>query len=141
MGRRSASQRRSFTFALHASGEPESMGGMNPRYLGMTEALEFLTLIVVGPALAVVIAYKAWRDKSPNPKKSGLQCVISGAVALLLLAYVQGRGVDVRSAQYFVQLACSLLSFLLIGVFMGCGFAVLLGVWRWHNTTRLKPPA
>jgi hypothetical protein len=112
---------------------------MNPRYLGMAEALELVTLLGLGPALALVIAYKAWREKDPNPKKSGLQCMISGAVALLLLGYVRGRGVDVRSAQYLLQLACSLLSFLLIGVFMGCGFGVLLDVWRWHNRTQLKP--
>jgi hypothetical protein len=114
------------------------MAGMNPRYLGITEALEFLTLIALAPALAFVIAYRAWRDKNPNPKKSGVQCVISCAVALSLLAYLHGRSVDVRSAQYLLQWALSLLSFLLLGVFMGCGFAVLLGLWRWHSTSRLK---
>lgn len=45
--------------------------------------------------------------------------------------------VDVRTAQYFLQLTCVLLSGLLFGVCMGCFFPVVLHVWRWHKTTRL----
>jgi|ERR1017187_8529970 hypothetical protein len=111
---------------------------MNAHYLWLPEGLELLTFFVIAPALAVFIAYRAWRDKNTNPKKSGMHCIVSGAVALPLLFFVQGRGVDLHSFQYFLLLGCTLLSVLLLGVVMGSGFAVLLGVWRWHNATRLK---
>jgi hypothetical protein len=112
---------------------------MNPHYLWLTEGLELLTFFVIAPLLAIVIAYRAWREKNPKPKKFVMQCVMSGAVALLLLAFVQRGVVDLHSFQYFLLLGCTLLCFLLLGVFMGSGFAVFLAVWRWHNATRLKP--
>jgi hypothetical protein len=111
---------------------------MNPRYLGITEGLEFVTLFGIAPALALVVAYKEWRDKNSNLKKSGLRCLVSGGVAFLYFGLEVGWGVDVRSPQFFVRLTCSLLSFLLLGAFMGYGFGVMLGLWRWHGRTKLK---
>jgi uncharacterized membrane protein len=37
----------------------------------------------------------------------------------------------------FLELACTLIAGLLLGVGMGSFFPVLLHVWRWHKTTRL----
>jgi hypothetical protein len=67
----------------------------------------------------------------------GIVCVASGVTAFLLFGFAKWMNADVRTAQYFWQLACVLLSGLLFGVFMGCGFSVLLRLWRWHKTTRL----
>jgi hypothetical protein len=115
---------------------------MNPHYLWLTEGLELLTFFVVAPALAIVVAYRAWRatatDHTPNPKRYGTQCVVSGGAALLLFALARWIDADVRTPQYFLQLTCVLLSLLSFGVCMGCFFSVLLDLWRWHNTTRLN---
>jgi hypothetical protein len=42
-----------------------------------------------------------------------------------MLVCAQRINADVREAEYFLQLACMLLSGLLFGVFMGCGGALL----------------
>jgi hypothetical protein len=113
---------------------------MNPNYLWLTGAMQLLTFFVVGPVLAIAIAYAAWRGKPQdfNRERYWMVCVASGMAAFLLFGFAKWMNADVRTAQYFLQLACVLLSGLLFGVFMGCGFSVLLGLWRWHNTTRLK---
>jgi len=113
---------------------------MNPHYLWLTEGLELLTFFVIGPAFAIVIAYRAWREKehTSNPKRYGMQCVVSGGAALLLFALAKWIDADVRTPQYFLQLTCVLLSLLSFGVCMGCFFSVLLNLRRWHNTTRLN---
>jgi hypothetical protein len=112
---------------------------MNPDYLWLTGALELLTFFVVGPVLAIAIAYAAWRGKPQNfnPERYGIVCIASGVTAFLLFGFAKWMNADVRTTQYFLQLACVLLSGLLFGVFMGCGFPVLLRLWRWHKTTRL----
>ena len=113
---------------------------MNPEYLWLTEAMVVLTFFVVGPVLAIAIAYAAWRGKPNNfnPERHGMMCVASGVAAFLLLGLAKWMNADVRTALYFLQLGCGLLSGLLLGVCMGCGFPVLVGVWRWHKATRLK---
>jgi hypothetical protein len=112
---------------------------MNPDYLWLTGALQLLTLFVVGPVISIAIAYAAWRRKPQNfnPQRYGLLCVASGVGASLLLVLAKWINADVRTSQYFLQLACVLLGGLLLGVGMGCIFPVLLHVWRWHKTTRL----
>jgi hypothetical protein len=65
-------------------------------------------------------------------------CVVSGTIAFLLFVFAMWLNADVRMQQYFLQLAAVLLSGLLFGVFMGCGFSALLHVLRWHKATRLK---
>ncbi len=110
---------------------------MNPEYLWLTGALELLTFFVVAPILAIAIAYSAWRRRPHFPERHGVVCVASGLAALLLFGFAKWMNADVRTAQYFLQLACVLLSGLLFGVFMGCGFSVLLRLGRWHNATRL----
>jgi hypothetical protein len=112
---------------------------MNPDYLWLTEAVELLIFFVVRPVLAIAIAFAAWRGKpqNVNTERYGMVCVASGVIASLLFGFAKWMNADVRTAQYFLQFAYVLLSGLLFGVFMGCGFSVLLRLWRWHKTTRL----
>jgi hypothetical protein len=112
---------------------------MNPDYLWFTGAIQLLTIFVIGPVLGIAIAYAAWREKPQNrtPTKYRILCVASGITALLLLAFARWINADVRTPQYFVQFTCVLLFGLSLGVCMGSFFSVLLGVWRWHNATRL----
>jgi len=112
---------------------------MNPDYLWLTGAMELLTVFVVGPVLAIAIAYGAWRGipQKFNPRRYGTVCIASGVTALLLFGFAKWTNADVRTPEYFLQLTCVLLSGLLFGVCMGSFFAVLLHVWRWHKTTRL----
>jgi hypothetical protein len=112
---------------------------MNPDYLWLTDAIELLTFFVVGPVLAVAIAYAAWRAKPNNfnPERYGIVCIASGVTASLLFGLVKWMNADVRTPQYFLQFSYFLLSGLLFGVFMGTGFVVLLRLWRCHKATRL----
>lgn len=113
---------------------------MNPHYLWMTETLELLTFFAVAPAFAILIAYRAWREKDQKvePKQYGMRCVLSGTTAVLLLGFARWLNAGVGTPQYFLQLTCTLLSFLFLGVCVGCGFSLFLVWWRWHNTTRLN---
>ena len=114
---------------------------MNPRYHWITESLELLTFSVIGPALGIVIAYRAWRRRENiNRKHYGKRCIASGGTALLLFGFAKWIDADIRTPQYLVQLACVLVCFLLLGVCVGYGFSALLGMWRWHNATRLNQP-
>jgi len=101
--------------------------------------MELLSFFFIGPLLAISIAYLAWRGKphSFGPKGYRTVCFASGVTALLLFGLAKWINADVRTPQYFVQLACVLLSGPLFGVCMGSGFSVLLKVWRWHKPTRL----
>jgi hypothetical protein len=112
---------------------------MNPEYLWLTDAMQLLTFFVIGPALAIAITYRAWRGKpqSLNLERYGMLCVTSGVAGLLLFGFAKWINADVRTAQYFLQVACVLLSGLLLGVFMGCGWSLLLRLWQWHKATRL----
>jgi hypothetical protein len=111
---------------------------MNPHYLWLTEGLELLTFFVLGPALGLLIAYKVWREKKrpANPKRYGMWCIVSGVAALILFALAKRIDADVRTPQYFLQLACLLLSLLSFGACQGFLFSVLLDMWRWHRKTR-----
>jgi hypothetical protein len=112
---------------------------MNPDYIWLSDAIAAVTFFVVGPILAVGIAYRARRTKPQDfsPKRYGILCAGSGLAAVLLLEFVQWMNADVRTPQYFGQLACVLLSGLLFGVCMGCCFLLILHVWRWHQASRL----
>jgi hypothetical protein len=112
---------------------------MNPNYLWLTGALQLLVIFVVGPVIAIAIAYAARRRKPQNfnPQRYGTLCVASGVSASLLLVLAKWINADVRTPQYFLQLTCVLLGGLLFGVAMGSIVPVLLHVWRWHKTTRL----
>ena len=112
---------------------------MNPDYLWLTGALELLTLFVVGPVIAIAIAYAAWRQKPQNfyPQRYRMLCVASAVTASMLLVLAKWINADVRTPQYFLQLAYVLLGGLLLGVGMGSLIPVLLHVWRWHKTTQL----
>ncbi len=113
---------------------------MNPEYLWLTDAIEFLTFFVAGPVLAIAIAYAAWRGnpKLFNPELYSVVCIASGVTASVLFVFVKWINADVRTPQYFLQFACFLISGLLFGVFMGSGFSVLLRMWRWNKATRLS---
>jgi hypothetical protein len=112
---------------------------MSPHYLRLTEALELLAFFVIAPALGIVIAERAWRERarSLNPKRDGMRCVASSGAALSLFGLARWIDADVRTPQYFLQLTCVLLSLLSLGVSMVCFFSVLLSSWRWHKGTRL----
>ena len=101
--------------------------------------MQLLTLFVVGPVLAIAIAYSGWKGKPEafNTRRYAVVCIASGVTAVLLFAFGKWLNADVRTPQYCLQLACVLLSGLLFGVSMGCVFPVLLGIWRWHKVTRL----
>jgi len=96
---------------------------MNPDYLWVTGALQLLTFFVVAPMLAIAIGYAAWQGRPQNfdRERYGMTSVASGIASAFLFAYAKHINADVRTAQYFMQLACVLLSGLLFGVFMGCG--------------------
>jgi hypothetical protein len=112
---------------------------MNPDYLLLTGSLQLLTMFVIGPAIAIAIASAAWRGKpnSFNPERYGMLCVASGVTALLLFGFAKWLNADFRTAEYLLQVVCVLLGGLLFGVCMGCGFSVMLRMWRWHKTTRM----
>jgi hypothetical protein len=113
---------------------------MNPDYVWLTGAMQLLTFFFVGPVLAIAIAYAAWRGAPQNfsPWRYMTVCVASGVTACLLFGFAKWMNADVRTAQYFLQLTCVLLSGLLFGVGMGSFLPVLLHLWRWHKTTRLS---
>src|ERR1700689_4598391 len=113
---------------------------MNPKYLWVADVLQLLVFFFGGPVLAVAIAYAAWRGKLKtfNSERLGVVCVGSGVAAVLMLVCAKRINADVREAQYFLQLACMLLSGLLLGVFMGCGGVLLLRMWLWNKGTRLR---
>ena len=92
--------------------------------------MELLTWLVVGPAIAIGIAYAGWRGKLQKfgLEQYGIVCIVSGVAAPLLLMFAQWMKADVRTPQYFLQLSCVLRGGLLFGVFMGCGFSVLFQI-------------
>lgn len=111
---------------------------MNPKYLWLTGAIQLLTLFVLGPIIAIVIAYAALKEKSQSsPRRYVIACAASGVTAALLLGFAKWINADVRTPQYFVQLASVLVGGLLLGVGMGSLVPVLLHGWRWHKTTQL----
>ena len=113
---------------------------MNPHYLWLTEGLELLSFLIFGPILAIVIAYRCWRKKESAPTSKGylIRCVAFAVLFVLLFVLAKWINADVRTPQYFLQLTCVLLSFLSFGLAQGYFFSVLLDLWRWHNSTRLK---
>jgi len=80
-----------------------------------------LTLFVLGPVIAIAIAYAAWRQKPQNfnPPAVGVLCVASGVTGFLLFVLAKWINADVRTPQYFLQLACVLLGGLLLGLVRG----------------------
>lgn len=111
---------------------------MNPHYLWLTEGLQILAFFLFGPVLAIVIAYRSWRKKDQALKQHGMRCVAFTALFILLFVFAKRIDADVRTPLYFLQLGCVLLSFLSFGLAQGYFFSALLGLWRWHNSTRLK---
>ena len=115
---------------------------MNPEYLRLVDAIQFLTVFVVGPVLGFVIAYAAWAGKPRrfNPERYGdvrVFFVASAMTGILLFVFAKWLNADVRTPQ-FLQVACFVFGGLLFGVGMGCCFAVILQLLRWHKTTRLQ---
>ena len=108
---------------------------MNPHYHWLTEGLELITFFFIAPALSIVIAYKTWRERT-NPKRYGVRCIAFGGAALVLFGFAKWLDADIRTPQYFLQLACVLLSLLLFGGCVGCFFSVLLRASHWHKSTR-----
>ena len=112
---------------------------MNPQNLWLTQALELVAFFVMPPAVAVSVVYRAWRERTTlDPKKYGMRCIASGATALVLFGFAKWLDADVRTPQYFLQLACVLLCFPLFGACVGYGFSVLLGALSSNNPSRLN---
>jgi hypothetical protein len=88
---------------------------MNPDYLWVTGAMQLLTFFVAAPILAIAIGYAVWQGKPQtfDRERYGMASVASGIATALLFAYAKHINADVRTAQYFLQLACALLSGLL----------------------------
>jgi hypothetical protein len=116
-----------------------SLALMNPQYLWFAEGMELVAFFIIGPVLAITITYRAWRGKPENLglQRYGTLCATTGIIALLLFGLAKWTNADVRSAIYFLQLFCVLVSALLFGVCFGCGWTLFLGLWRWHQATRL----
>jgi hypothetical protein len=106
-------------------------------YLWLTESLLLLTFFLVQPILVLVIAWKAWRERPENLRRYRIPCLASGSAAVLLIIFAKCLNAHVGVA-YLVQVACLVLGVALFGASMGCGFAVLLDLWRWHKNTRLS---
>ena len=85
---------------------------MNLDYLWLTGALQLLTLFVVGPVIAIAIAYAAWRQKLQNfnAQRYGLLCAVSGATASLLLVVAKWINADVRTPSISCNLYVSCLA-------------------------------
>jgi hypothetical protein len=112
---------------------------MNPHdYLWLTEGLELLAFFVLQPAIAIAIAYKAWRGEPQNLGRYGLPCFASGVAAGVLVVFAKWLNADVRTVTYLLQVACFVLGFSLFGVCMGCGFSLLLRIANWHKSTRIS---
>ena len=109
---------------------------MNPHYLWLTESLEVLTILGIAPAVAIVIALRTWRDARPGSHV--MSCVASGGVAFVLIGFAQWMNADIRSPLFFLQLACTITGFVLLGVWMGYGFSLLVGLLRFHNSSKLQ---
>jgi hypothetical protein len=112
---------------------------MNPHYLWLAETLE-LIFFFSGPAIAIVIAYRALRERrgKSKPKPYGMRCIAAATTAVVLFGLARWMNAEVSSPLYFVQLACALLSLLAFGAAMGYFVPVLVNWWRWHSTTRAK---
>jgi uncharacterized membrane protein len=112
---------------------------MNPKYLWATETIELLTFFVVGPAIAIVIAYTGLRGKrrTLSAKQHGMVCVACGVTGSLLLILAKWIKADIRTPEYFAQLTCVLLGLFLLFVGIGFYFPVLLHLWHWHKKTQL----
>lgn len=112
---------------------------MTPHYLWLTDAVQLLTFFVIGPLIAIAIAYAIWQRRQQNfaLKRYRTMCIVSCGAAILLLVFAKWMNADVRTPQYFLQLAALLIGGLLFGVGMGSSLTVLLGLWNWHKMTRL----
>jgi hypothetical protein len=112
---------------------------MSPHYLWLTESLELLALLVGAPVLGLVLAYRGWKNRSTlNAAVVRRRCIAYAGIAVLLFALAKWLNADVRSPLFLLQVASFVLSILLFGLCTGYGFSLLLCVWRWHDTSRLR---
>jgi len=109
---------------------------MDPRYLQIVDGLLFLAFFVGAPLISVVVGYTAWngKPKSFDRERYGLSAVSIGVPGVALMAYASRMQADVRTPQYFWQLACFVLAVPLLGVAGGC----LLGMLTYRRDPR--PP-
>jgi uncharacterized membrane protein len=95
---------------------------MDPRYLQIVDGLLLFCLFVRAPSISAAIGYAASKGK-PNGfdrERYGLSAITAGAPGIALMVYAQRMHVDVRTPQYFLQLACFALGAVLLGVAGGC---------------------
>ena len=89
--------------------------------------------------MAAGIGYAAWKGW---PKSFDHESYVLGFVACLLtsvslLVYAQRMQADVRTWQYLLQLAFSVLGLLLLGIAGGCGIGIFTCRFR---SLSAKPP-
>jgi uncharacterized membrane protein YczE len=100
---------------------------MNPQYLPIVDGLLLFGLFVGVPSISAAIGYAAWKGK-PNGfdrERYGLSAITAGVPGVALMVYAQRMRADVRTPQYFLQLACFALGVVLLGIACGC----LVGVF------------
>jgi len=86
--------------------------------------------------ISAAIAYAAWKGnpRSVDRERYGLSAVSVGVPSVALLAYALRMRADVRTMQYFWELACFVLAIALLAVAGGC----LIGVVTYRRDPR--PP-
>jgi hypothetical protein len=105
---------------------------MDPRYLPIVDGLLLLALFVGAPSISAAIGYVAWKGK-PNGfdrERYGLSAITAGAPGIALMVHTQRMRVDVRTPQYFLQLACFAFGIVLLGVAGGC----FVGVFTYRRS-------
>ena len=109
---------------------------MNPRYLPIVDALILSGLFLGAPLVSALVGYAAWKGKpkSFDREKYGLSAVSVGVPGVALMGYAVRMQADVRTPQYFWQLACFMLAVPLLGVAGGC----FLGMFTYRRDQR--PP-
>jgi uncharacterized membrane protein len=105
---------------------------MDPQYLPIVDGLILFALFVGAPSISVAIGYVAWkgRPNSFDRERFGLSALTTGAPGIALVVYAQRMHADVRTPQYFLQLACIALGAMLLGIAGGC----FVGVFTYRRS-------
>lgn len=67
---------------------------MNPHYHWLTEGVELLSFFLFSPVLAIVVAYKGWRERA-DPKRHGMRCAATAAAAIALFFAAKWINADI----------------------------------------------
>jgi hypothetical protein len=97
----------------------------------------FLGFFVFLPVLTILIGYAAWKGKPETWDRSMYWTAFGFSVigSSFALVFAQRMNADVRTWQYFIQLALFLLGSLLFGVAGGC----MVGVFAYRRGDKRRP--